>query len=451
MKCILIKNVTKNNLKNFSVEIPLQKLVTIVGPSGSGKSTLIEYLYNNSIKSINKVELLEQKVILPKVSKLSLGEFNLQKLKAKLSNLKKNELLIVDEPCAGFCKSERELILKLLKNKVKEGYSIICVEHTKEIIANSDYIIELGPGAGKYGGKLIFQGTIEEFKKSNTITAKYVYSKDDKKKQIVNRKTKLITLSKINKNNFRNYSFSFPINNIVCITGSSGKGKTTLLNLVYSSLFKGANAWKYRIKDIKVDGKQNIRRSFFVEQTPIGDHPSSTLATYTKVWDNIREIFAEEKLAKQLKLNKSDFIITKNILEKGFPKKVSQLEYKNKNINNVLNLTIDEALELFKTNSLIVRKLSFLQEVGLGYLVLGQRSSTLSGGEAQRVRVANILSKKLGDRCIYIFDTPSRGLHLKDIPVLLSVFRKIVAKKNTILIADNREELFNNCDYVITL
>ncbi len=336
----------------------------------------------------------------------------MQKLESKLFSLEKDSLLIVDEPCAGFCKTERLNILKLLKDKVLKGYSIICVEHTKEIIANSDYIIELGPGAGKYGGKLIFQGSLSEFKKANTITSKHVFSKIKITKQ-KNKKSQIITLSRINKNNFKNFSFSFPINDVVCLTGCVGKGKTTLLNVAYGSLFKGQNAWKYRIKNINVKGKQNIRRSYFVEQVPIGNNSLSTLATYTKVWANIKKTFEKHTSEKDLK--------------------------------NILNLTIDEALELFKDDSLIVRKLQFLQEVGLGYLVLGQKSSSLSGGEAQRVRIANILSKKLGDRCIYIFDTPSRGLHLKDIPVILSVFRKIVAKHNTILIADNREELFNEC------
>lgn len=196
-----------------------------------------------------------------------------------------------------------------------------------------------------------------------------------------------------------------------------------------------------------------MRRSFIVPQSPIGDHPSSTLATYAKVWDNIRDIFASEKKSKQLGLKKSNFIISKDILEEksGFLRDTLKVLFHGKNIKDVADMTIDEALEIFKTDALIVRKLKFLQEVGLGYLVLGQKSNSLSGGEAQRVRVAKILSKKLGDRSVYIFDTPTRGLHLKDVPVLVNVFRKIINKNNTILIADNREEIFNYCDYKINL
>lgn len=462
MKHIIVKNITKNNLKGFSVKIPLQKLVAIVGPSGSGKSTLVhEVLYNNTIK--NKwdiknlpkvVNILEQKVILPRDSKLSLGEYNFDKLKKKLAEIQKDDLLIVDEPCAGFCKKERQLILKMLKNKVAQGYSIIAVEHNSEIIANADHVIELGPGAGRYGGKLIFEGNINEFKKSGTITSKHVFdANNDAIKQRPIGSGKEVTISKISAGNFDNYSFTFPLTSIVCLTGCSGSGKSTLLDVAYRALFKGKNAWKIRLKTVNVNGKTNVRRSFIVPQAPIGDHPSSTLATYTKVWDNIREIFANEKSAKQLKLTKSDFIISKIILESksDFPKDVLKVHYQRKNIREVANLTIDEALKIFKADILIVRKLKFLQEVGLGYLVLGQKSGSLSGGEAQRVRIAKILSKKLGDRSVYIFDTPTRGLHLKDIPVLINVFKKIINKNNTILISDNREEIFRYCDHRIDL
>ena len=462
MKYIIVKNVTKNNLNKFSVKIPLQKLVAIVGPSGSGKSTLVhDVLYNNSLKKEwdiknlpQKVDILEQKVILPQNSKLSLGEFNLDKLKKKLSEMKKDDLIVVDEPCAGFCKEERELILKMLKNKVKQGYSIIAVEHNKEIIVNADYIIELGPGSGRYGGKLIFQGNLKEFKKSKTITAKHVFVKNIKSvKYPLDDKKKTITISKINDGPFKNFSLSFPLTSVVCLTGCSGIGKSTLLDVTYRALFKGKDSWKIRLKSVNVKGKTNVRRSYIVPQLPISDHPSSILATYTKVWGNIREIFSNEKLTKKLKLTKSDFIISKNILEEkdDFLKDVLKVKFQGKNIRDVMDLTIDEALEIFKSNSLIVRKLKFLEEVGLGYLVLGQKSGSLSGGEAQRVRISNILSKKLGDRCIYIFDTPSRGLHLMDIPILIKVFKKITSKNNTILIADNKEEIFNYCDYKIDL
>src|SRR3989344_1444812 len=456
-----MKNINKNNLKDFSVKIPLQKLVVIVGPSGSGKSTLVhEVLYKNAIKNEwniknlpQKIEILEQKVILPKDTKLSLGEFNLHKLKTKLSAIEKNDLLVVDEPCAGFCKKEREIILKMLRKKVDEGYSIIAVEHNREIIEGADYIIELGPGSGRYGGQLIFEGDNKKFRKSKTITAKHIFAKHEKSKRKDFGKNKTIAISKININNFKNYTFNFPLNDIVCLTGCSGSGKSTLLDVSYRALFKGKNAWKIRLKSVNVSGKTNVRRSFIVTQSPIGNHPSSMLATYTKVWDNIRTIFSNQKLSKKMGLKKSDFVVSKKILEgeADFSKEVLKVSFKGKTIKDVVNLTIDEALEIFKDDSLIVRKLKFLEEVGLGYLVLGQKSGSLSGGVAQREREANILSKKLSDRLVYIFVNPSRGLHFKDLPVLINVFRRIIDKNNTILIADNREEIFDYCDYRIDL
>ncbi len=462
MKHILVKNITKNNLKNFSVKIPLESLVAIVGPSGSGKTTLVdEVLYENSqkktwdIKNLpKKIDILKQKVDLPKTAKKSLGEYNFEILKKKLASVSKDDLLVLDEPCAGFCMEERNTILKMLKEKVKKGYSIIAVEHNKEIIKNADYVIELGPGAGKYGGKLIFEGNIDEFKKSGTITAKHVFKNSKPDTQNISAPNKKsVTISKISERNFKDFSFSFPVKKTVCITGCSGAGKTTLLDIAYRSLFKGRNAWKIKLKSVSVSGKSFIRRSYIVPQSPIGENPSSTLGTYTKVWDNIRKNFADTAIKKGLKLSKSDFLADKKILsgEKKFSPEVLSVKISGKNIKDLMELTIDEALDIFKKDTLITRKLKFLQEVGLGYLVLGQKSSTLSGGEAQRVRIANILSKKLGDRCLYILDTPTRGLHLKDIPVLIDSFKKIIYKNNTILIADNREEIFHFVDFRIDL
>jgi excinuclease ABC subunit A len=349
MKHIIIKNITKNNFKNFSVKIPLQKLVAVVGPSGSGKSTLVEdILYKNSIENKwdiknlpKKADILEQKVILSKDSKKSLGEFNLDKLKTKLSTMEKNSLLIVDEPCAGFCKKERVLILKMLRDKVKKGFSIIAVEHNREIIEDADYVIELGPGAGRYGGELMFEGDNKEFRKSNTITAKYIFKKSEEKSaQKDFSKEKIVKISKINTNFFKNYTFSFPLNKITCLTGCSGTGKSTLLDIVYRSLFKGKNAWEIKLKSVNVSGKTNVRRSFVVPQSPIGNHPSSTLATYTNVWNNIRDIFADQKMSKKYGLTKSDFVISKKLLEGeiDFPKNVLSVCFQKKNIKDILNM-----------------------------------------------------------------------------------------------------------------
>lgn len=473
MKAITIKNANLHNLKNISVNIPLYKLVVVVGPSGSGKTSLIyDILYKFSqgekvecnISKIPKIYAIGQKVVIPNGPKLSLGEYNLQRLDEVIASLKKDELLIVDEPCAGLSEEESLVVLKKLKRLIQENKSVIAIGHSKQIIKGADYIIEFGPKSGKYGGEVTFQGNLNQFKKSKSITADYVFSnkaeivhyKRNPSKKAKAMQEKSVTLKKINKNNLKNYTFKFPLGSLVCVYGNSGTGKSTILNIVYSALFKGRNAWKIREKsgaDKDIIGKQNVRRTYLVEQTPIGNHPTSRPATYLNIWDSIKDIFINLPESKKLKLKKSDFIVTKNILEnkESFSKKVLSIKYKNVNVADLFKLTIDEAIDIFSDSKLVKRKLKFLQEVGLGYLTLGQKSDSLSGGEAQRTRLAKVLSKKLGDRCVYILDTPTKGLHLSDLPVLVKVLQKIIDKNNTVLVADNKIEIINNSDYTINM
>lgn len=473
MKSITIKDADIHNLKNVSVKIPLHELVVVVGPSGSGKTSLIyDVLYKSSqgdkvecsISKLPNVFAIGQKIVVPKDTKISLGEYNLRRLDEKIKSLKKNDLLIVDEPCAGLSTEESVDVLNKLKKLVKEKKSVIAIEHSKEIIKGADYIIEFGPKAGKYGGEVIFQGNLNQFKKSKSITADYVFSnkakivhyKRNPSKKAKAMQKKSVTLQKINKNNLKNYTFKFPLGSLVCVFGNSGTGKSTILGVVYSALFKGRNAWKIREKsgaDKDIIGKQNVRRTYLVEQTPIGNHPTSRPVTYLNVWDSIKDIYANLPKSKKVGLKKSDFIVTKKIIEgeETFSSKILSVKYKDVSIGDLLELTIDEAVEIFSDSKLVKRKLEFLQEVGLGYLALGQKSDSLSGGEAQRVKLAKVLSKKLGDRCVYVLDTPTKGLHLSDLPVLVKVLQKIIDKNNTVLIADNKIEIINNSDYTIDM
>lgn len=472
MKTITIKNANLHNLKNISVEITLNKLVVVVGPSGSGKTSLIyDILYKFSkdekveceISKTPKTHAIGQKVSVPKNLKLSLGEYNLQRLDNAIQNLKKDELLIVDEACAGLSQEESLSVLKKLKKLIKEEKSVIAIEHSKEIINGADYVIEFGPKSGKYGGEIIFQGSLTQFKKSKSITADYVFSnkadlvhyeRNPSQKAKAMQKNS-VTLQNINKNNLKNYTFKFPLGSLDCVYGNIGTGKSTILNVIYSTLFKGKNAWKIRDKNSThtILGKQNVRRSYLVEQSPIGNHPTSRPATYLNFWNNIKDVYVSQSDSKKLKLKKSDFIVSREILENknSFPKRVLSVKYKGYNVADLLKLTIDEAIELFSDSKLIKRKLEFLQEVGLGYITLGQKSDTLSGGEAQRIRLAKVLSKKLGDRCVYILDTPTKGLHLSDLPVLVKVLQKIIDKNNTVLIADNKIEMIHNSDYTVNM
>lgn len=464
-KTIQIKNATANNLKNVSVVIPLGKLVAVVGKSGSGKSSLIyDVVYKASqghqvsamVSALPKTRAIGQKV--KAAGKLSLGETNFRRLSEMIGEAKKGELLIVDEPCAGMAKEDRAVILRMLRDAVKKGVSVIMVEHSKDMIANADHVIEFGPDSGAKGGEIIFQGSIAAFRKAKTLTALYAFSNkaeqvDYERKPSVKAQAmqkKWLTIKGINKHATQNGELSFPLGSLVCISGRMGTGKTTLLSVVYGALFKGKNAWKMRQGFRSIEGKTNVRRSYFVDQSLLSPIATSTPATYVGIWDSIRDVYAKLPVSKKLKLGKASFSF--NIKTEGKERfLVAQATYKGKSILDVLGMTVDEATALFADIPLVVRKLSFLREVGLGYLELGQRSNTLSGGEAQRVRLAKILSKKLGDRCIYVLDVPSRGLHLSDLPTLVRVLQKIIDKNNTVLIAENREELISNCDHLIRM
>lgn len=429
MNSIAISNARANNLKNVSVTIPLGKLVVLVGKSGSGKSSLAhDVIYQASqgkkveavIGQLPKTYAIEQKI--KPDHKLSLGQTNFHKLKRILDEIKSGELLIVDEPCAGMASADRLMVLKMLKGAVKRGVSVIAVEHSKDIIAQADYVIEFGPESGRNGGRVVFEGPIGKYKKTKTPTSIYAFSDkagkvdyerkpNDKAKRMQKRS---LSINGITANNLKNFNFAFPLGSLVCVSGRMGTGKSTLLSVVYGALFKGKDAWKVRQGFKSIKGKENVRRSYFVDQAQLSSIKTSTPATILGVADAI-------KRSKGVKIEK------------------------------LMNKTVDEVAELFTAIPLVKRKLGFLQEVGLGYLTLGQRSGTLSGGEAQRVRLAKILSKKLGDRCVYILDTPSRGLHLSDLPALLKVLQIIIDKNNTVLIAENREEIIGNCDYAIEL
>lgn len=462
---IQIKNATANNLKNVSVNIPLGMLVVVVGKSGSGKSSLVyDVLY--AFSQGKKVEAVVSKLpttyaIGQKVkaeSGMSLGETNRKRLDEIIKKAKKGDLLIIDEPCAGFAKEDRKEILQQLKNIVKRGIAVIVVEHNRDIIANADYVIEFGPEAGSRGGEIVFQGTIEKYKKAKTPTVEYVFSDKAEKvdyKRNPSQKAKSmqkysLAIKGITKNNFNNYILKFPLGSLVCISGRTGTGKSTLLEVAYGALFKGKDAWKHRTGFESIEGKTHVRRSYYVDQSLLSSISTSTPATYLGVWDVIRDVYAGLPESKRRKLKKSHFSFnTRDGKDKL--KVISEIKYKETSIPDLLRMTIDDAIDLFAEFPIVQRKLGFLQEVGLGYLTLGQKSGTLSGGEAQRVRLAKILSKKLGDRCLYILDIPSRGLHLSDLPILVGVLQKIIDKTNTVLIAENREELINNSDYVVNL
>lgn len=465
MNEIAISDAKANNLKNVSVRIPLGKLVAVVGKSGSGKSSFVyDILYRAStgekvdalVSGLPRTLVVEQNTKTFKGK--SLDETRFSALQSTLKQANREELVIIDEPCAGLASKDRLLVLSEMKSAVQRGVSIIVVEHSKDIIANADYVIEFGPGAGAEGGQIVFKGSLAKFKLAHTLTSDYAFSDKASRvdyARVPNRKAlamknRSITISGVNVNEFGNRSFSLGLGRLVAITGRIGSGKSDLLKIIYGALFKGAGAWKYRQGFKSIDGKSNIRRTYIVEQSVLSPILTSTVATYMGIWDPVRDIYSSLPESKRSNLAKSDFSLSKNNSSKNKPK-LEQARYRGASIYDATRMTVSEAADHFRDFAPLTRKLGFLEDLGLGYLELGQRSGTLSGGESQRVRLAKILSKKLGDRCLYILDTPSRGLHLSDLPPLMRAFQKIIDKNNTILVAENREEIIANCDEVIRL
>lgn len=458
---IRVCHATANNLKDVSLSLPLGQLVAVVGRSGSGKSSLVydvlaraaagETVAAKVVGLPANVFVVNQRV--KPVGQMSLGETSLALLRGALKQAGRGDLLIVDEPCAGLAAADRRVVISLLRQAVAAGISVIAVEHSKDVIAAADYVIEFGPEAGAGGGEVVFAGPAADFRRAKTPTSAYVYSDRAARVAYVRRPNRKMTRTRlevkgITKNHLHDFDLVMRLGQLVAVAGRIGTGKTTLLSVAYGALLKNQAAWKYREGFRRVVGKSNVRRTYLVGQQPLTANRRSTVATYLGIWDGVRAVFAALPESRRRRRRAGDFCLDRSPRPAAA---VSEIRYEGRSILDVAALTVDEAARLFADQPLIARKLAFLQEVGLGYLTLGQPVGTLSGGEAQRVRLAKILAKKLSDRCLYILDVPSRGLHLADLPTLIAVFQKIIDKNNTVLIAENREEILKNCDQVIHL
>lgn len=465
MNVIKVRAARVNNLKDIDIDIPLGRLVAVVGKSGSGKSSLVYDVLFAAAQSMkvkaevsglpSGVYVLDQRVEADSGS--SSGETVQRRLAKSLTDSRTGDLLILDEPSAGMAAADRRVMIRRLQKAVSKGASIIMVEHSPDMMLAADHIIEIGPGAGARGGKVVYTGSLVGWRKSGTVTARYALD-GLVKEELAGLRTRVgqagrqtLAFHGITKYNLKKFDLEFPLNSLVCLTGRTGSGKSTLLSVVYRALFKGKNAWKFREKCYRsIKGKQNVRRSYLVDQSPLSGISTSTPATYLGVWDNIRAVYAGLPISRSRKLTAGYFSFNKS-LSRAKSDAVKQVKYKGVSIRQLENKTVNQAVRLFADQPLVVRKFGFLQDVGLGYLRLGQRSGSLSGGEAQRVRLARVLSKKLGDRCIYILDNPARGLHLSDLAVLVRILRGVVEKGNTVLIAENREEIRAGCDHLIRL
>jgi excinuclease ABC subunit A len=416
---------------------------------------------------------------------LSGGEIQRIRLATQIGSKLTGVIYVLDEPTIGLHQKDNDRLIKSLIDLRDIGNTVIVVEHDEEVIRSSDYFIDIGPKAGKDGGHLIYEGDFENFKNcKNSLTSDYLFNRKnieipDKRRE---KSSKFIEIMGASEHNLKNIDVKIPLEKFVCFTGVSGSGKSTvMIDILAKSLLKKfyrAKAVPGKHKEIR--GIENIDKIINIDQSPIGRTPRSNTATYTGMFSNIRDIFASTKESKirGYKIGRFSFNVNGGRCEKckgdGYLKiemqflpdvyiecdkckgrryndSTLEVHYKNKNIAEVLDMTIEEAYKFFKEIPPIERKLKVLKEVGLGYIKLGQSATTLSGGEAQRIKLATELSKKSTTKTLYLLDEPTTGLHFEDINKLLKILHKLVDKGNSVVVIEHNLDVIKTADWIIDL
>ncbi len=416
---------------------------------------------------------------------ISGGEAQRIRLAKQISSSLTGIVYILDEPSIGLHQRDNDRLIATLLKLRDLGNTVIVVEHDSGIMKSADYIIDVGPGAGVYGGEIIAEGTYADLIKSKTsLTGKYLSGALHIKHPAKYRKGngKALTIMGARQNNLKNVDARIPLGLMLAVTGVSGSGKSTLISGILS---KALAKHFFRAKDIpgkhdEITGLDDIDKVVRVDQSPIGKTPRSNPATYTGVFTYIRDLFTQVPEARlrgydagkfsfnvvggrcetcsgdgmikiEMQFLPDVFVECEECFGKRYHRDVLEIHYRDKNIADVLNMTVDEALRFFEQESIIHEKLSILNDVGLGYLRLGQPANTLSGGEAQRVKLATELSRRSTGKTLYILDEPTTGLHMDDINKLLLVLHRLVDKGNTVLIIEHNPEVINACDWVIDM
>ncbi|NDV78792.1 excinuclease ABC subunit UvrA [Dysgonomonas sp. 511] len=415
---------------------------------------------------------------------LSGGESQRIRLATQIGSQLVNVLYILDEPSIGLHQRDNDRLIDSLKKLRDTGNSVIVVEHDKEIMLDADYVVDLGPYAGRRGGKVVFSGTPQEMMKANTMTADYLNGrlKIEVPKKRRRGNGKKITIKGATGHNLKDVSVSFPLNTFICVTGVSGSGKSSLINgtlqpILSQHLYRSlTDPLPYR----SFEGIDNVDKVISVDQSPIGRTPRSNPATYTGVFSDIRNLYVNlpESKIRGYKAGRFSFnvkggrcevcsgngykTIAMNFLPdvyvpceechgKRYNRETLEVRFKGKSIADVLDMTINMAVEFFENVPVILQKVKMLQEVGLGYIKLGQSSTTLSGGESQRIKLAAELARTDTGNTIYILDEPTTGLHFEDIRVLLAVFNKLVERGNTIIVIEHNQDIIKSADYIIDM
>jgi excinuclease ABC subunit A len=427
------------------------------------------------------------------------GESQRIRLASQIGSGLSGVIYVLDEPSIGLHPKDINALISTLRNLRNLGNTIIVVEHDPETISAADFIVDFGPYAGKKGGKIVFKGTVEEIKKNKqSLTGQYlsgaksfwspakggtIESERDAIATLQHYKNGVLSISGCRQYNLKNITVNFPLGHLICVTGVSGSGKSTLITeTLYPALrYYLEGNYKEQIGVFEnIKNYQYIDKVYLVDQSSIGKTPRSNPATYIGLFNYIRDLFSQTTDARSRGYKKGRFsfnvkggrcekcsgagtikiemqflpdVYVKCDVCRGrrYNSETLEVRYKGKNIDDILNFTVDEALDFFKSHPLIFNKLKILQDVGLGYIELGQPAPTLSGGEAQRIKLARELSKKETGRALYLLDEPTTGLHFYDIEKLLATLYKLVERGNTVIIIEHNLEVIKNCQYIIDL
>ncbi len=418
-------------------------------------------------------------------STLSGGEMQRIQLAAALGSSLTGTLYVLDEPSVGLHPRDTRRLISILRNLRDLGNTIVVVEHEREMIESADQVVDLGPGPGVHGGYVVYSGSVDSLRSAaNSLTGQYLRGERRVPTPFYRRACgdRFVTVRGARQHNLKNLDVRLPLGLMVCITGVSGSGKSTLVgDVIYAGLKKLKSQWKGEVgKFDSIEGAEQVEEVLLVDQSPIGKSPRSNPVTYLKAFDEIRQIFASQRASQRQNLRPGHFsfnipggrcetcdgagfstvnmqfladveLMCEDCRGSRYKSTILEIGVRGKNIAQVLDLTVTEALEFFRSFPRLSKKLKVLEEVGLGYLKLGQSSTTLSGGEAQRIKLASYLAKSTRSNSIFILDEPTTGLHFDDIRKLLRALDRLISKQATVVIIEHNMDVIRSADWVIDL